>query len=70
MQTVDNTRDVEFRVSAGDCIRKDVAHSQINGLLVKIMCENDETGFEGWSHIQDRCERSKYTRRRNLPSSL
>lgn len=70
MQTLDNTHNIKFRVGAGDCIRKDVAHSQINRLLVKIVCENDETGGEVWSHIENRSERSENTRRRNLTSSL
>jgi len=51
METIDNARDVEFRVGTGDCIRKDVPHSQVNRLLVKIVCEDNETGGEAWSRI-------------------
>jgi hypothetical protein len=51
MLTFDNAHNVEFRVGTGDCIGKNVAHSQVNRLLVEIVCEDDETSVEGWSHI-------------------
>ena len=70
MKTVDNALDVEFWVGTGDCIGKDIAHGQVNRLLVKIVCKDDETGGEVWSHIQNRGERGDNTRRRNLASGL
>ena len=70
MKTADNTRNVEFRVRTGDRIGKDITHSQVNRLLVKIMCKDDETGGEAWSLVQNRDERGNNTRRRNLASSL
>jgi len=51
MKALDNAHNVKFRVSAGDCIWKDVAHSQVDGLLVQIVCEDNETSGKVWSHI-------------------
>jgi hypothetical protein len=56
VQAVVNTRERKLGL-VRECVREDVSDGEVNGFLVQIVLEGDETGVEGSSLGQDPVER-------------